>query len=216
MNVRGQMKTRALYTIVWFTVGVGISYGQKFEATALIGAQINGRLDLSTTTLSGIEVENGMTRGLGFSYQPGKRSAIEFMWTYDNPDTIAQSVEGGPSAKIFILDTNRYFGNFLFHFAEHEQPTLRPFVLAGLGAITLTPARSGVTGITRLGFAVGGGVKYNFSRLFGLRLQAKWSPTYLSTTQGYWCDPAWGGCWGVGRNHYLNALDFTAGLTVRF
>ena len=202
-------------TIIWFTLGVGISHSQKFEATALIGAQINGGLDLSTATLGGADVENGLTRGLGLSYQPGKRSAIEFMWTYNNPDTIAQSIGGGPSTKIFVLDTNRYFGNFLFHFAEHEKPSLRPFVLGGLGAISLVPARGGVKGITRLGYALGGGVKYNFSRFLGLRLQAKWSPTYLSTTQGYWCDLAWGGCWGVGQNHYLNALDFTVGLALR-
>lgn len=209
------MKTTVSGIIIWLTIMAGIAHGQKFEISASIGGQINGSLDVSSTSLGGIDVQNALTRGVAISYEPGRRSAAEFMWNYNGADTIAKSLGGGPSTKIFVLDTNRYFGNFLFHFANRENP-LRPFILGGLGAATLAPARNGVKGITRLAFAVGGGVKYNFSRLFGLRLQAKWSPTYLSTTQGYWCDPVWGGCWGVGQNHYLNGLDFTAGLTLRF
>jgi hypothetical protein len=51
----------------------------------------------------------------------------------------------------------------------------------------------------------------------GLRGQIKYSPTYITTTNGgYWCDPIWGGCWQVGNNHYLNEFDVTGGLTVRF
>jgi hypothetical protein len=76
----------------------------------------------------------------------------------------------------------------------------------------VSPARQGVPGTTRFAFDVGGGVKYNFMRHFGLRLQAKWSPVYITTTKGgYWCDPFWGGCWVVGDNHYLNEFDATAG-----
>lgn len=209
------MKAELPWTLMWLTLAAAIAQGQSFEVTAFVGGQINGGPDLSTALVQSIDVHNALSRGLGMSYQRGTHSAVEFMWTYNAADTFAQLAGGGPSTRIFVLDTNQYFGNLLFHFANREKP-LRPFVLGGLGGASLSPARSGVNSVTRLAFAVGGGVKYNFSRRFGLRLQAKWSPTYLGTNAGYWCDPAWGGCWAVGQNHYLNELDGTAGLTFRF
>lgn len=208
------MTAKLTWTIVWLVFASSIAQSQKFELSAAVGGQLNGGLDLSTASLHHIDVKNGLIRGLAFSYEPRARAAVEFMWTYSNPDTVTQAI-GGSSTKIFVLDENRYFGNLLFHVARPEKP-LRPFFLGGVGVTDLAPARSGVKAATRLAFAVGGGLKYNFSRWFGLRLQVKWSPTYLSTTNGYWCDPIWGGCWTVGQNHYLNELDGTAALTFRF
>jgi hypothetical protein len=108
-------------------------------------------------------------------------------------------------------------GNYLFHFKEREA-TLRPFLLVGLGASSLTTDRSGVQGTTRFTFAVGGGAKYHISKHIALRGQLRYSPTYLTTTSngGFWCDPFWGGCWVVGNDHYLNAFDMTGGITLRF
>jgi len=210
------VEKRAWWVIAWVVVFVPMTWGQKFELTGIVGGQLNGGLDLSTTLFRRIDVQNGFTRGLGAGYQLGDHSTIEFMWTYNKADTLAQPVGGGADIKIFVLDSNQYFGNFLFHFAGSEKQ-VRPFLLVGLGATSLSPARGGVNGTTRFAGAVGGGVKYNFSRRFGLRLQAKWSPTYITTTNaGYWCDPFWGGCWAVGDNHYLHELDGTAGLTFRF
>ena len=197
------MGKRAWWVIAWVVVFVPMTWGQKFELTGIIGGQLNGGLDLSTSLFRRIDVQNGLTRGLGAGYRLSDHSTIEFMWTYNKADTVAQPVGGGADIKVFVLDSNQYFGNFLFHFAGSEKQ-VRPFLLVGLGA-------------TRFAGAVGGGVKYNFSRWFGLRLQAKWSPTYITTTKaGYWCDPFWGGCWAVGDNHYLHELDGTAGLTFRF
>ena len=107
-------------------------------------------------------------------------------------------------------------GNLLFHFADREAK-LRPFAFVGLGASDLSPDRSGVSGATRFAFSLGGGAKYNLSKHFGLRGQAKWSPTYITSTDGgYWCDPFWGGCWVVGNDHYLHEFDVTGGITFRF
>ena len=107
-------------------------------------------------------------------------------------------------------------GNFVFHFAERESK-MRPFAFFGVGASDLSPDRSGVNGATRFAFSLGGGAKYNFSKHLGFRGQAKWSPTYITTTDGgYWCDPFWGGCWVVGNDHYLHEFDVTGGITLRF
>ncbi len=124
---------------------------------------------------------------------------------------------GGSEIKVFTLNQNQYMGNFVFHF-KSEESALRPFAFVGLGASSLSTNRSGVSGATRFAFAVGGGVKYNIARHFGLRGQLKYSTTYLTTTDtgGYWCDPFWGGCWASGNSHYLNEFDITGGIIFRF
>ena len=210
------MRTRLLWVVIGIGSATAMAAGQNLEATAMLGGQINGGVDLSTSQFNRINVGSGLTWGLGLGYLFGQHYGAEFMWSYNKADTVAQPVGGGPNTKLFTLDTNQYFGNFLYHFGDREKP-LRPFLLGGLGATNLSPAVPGVHGVTRFVFAVGGGVKYNFTKHFGVRVQAKWSPTYLTTTKaGYWCDPFWGGCWVVGNSHYLNEYDGTVGLILRY
>lgn len=196
------MRKRLLCAIVWISVIAGTASAQKVEFTAFVGGQTNGGLDLSTSLYQRIDVQNGMNYGLSAGYLLGEHSGIEFMWNYNKADTVAEPRSGGAGKTVFTLDTNQYFGNFLYHTSPRENK-LRPFVLLGLGATSLHAARNDVSGITRFAWALGGGAKYNFNRRLGARLQAKWSPTYLTTTNGgFWCDPFWGGCWAVGDSHF--------------
>jgi Outer membrane protein beta-barrel domain len=217
LRLRGdKMRRRQTWLAVCMILGVGTALGQNIELTGSIGRQWNGGLDLSTTLFHRIDVKNGLAFGLGAGYLLGNRYAVEFMWAYDKADAVAQPAGGGADRKLFMLDTNQYFGNVLFHFAGRGK-WVRPFLLIGAGATNLHPGRVGVDGTTRLAGDLGVGVKYNFSRRLGLRLQAKWSPAYIATTRaGYWCDPFWGGCWAVGNDHFLNEFDTTAGVTLRF
>ena len=189
---------------------------QNFEITGQVGGQINGGFNLSTSLFHRIEVANALNYGITAGYLLGEHSGIEFQWNKMGADTRAQPIGGGPSVKVFSLGQNQYMANFLFHFTDREAAT-RPFAFFGLGASSLDPDRSGVQGTTRFAFSVGAGIKHNLSKHLGLRGQVKYSPTYLTTTNGgYWCDPFWGGCWVVGNNHYLHEFDITGGMTVRF
>ena len=171
---------------------------------------------LSTSLFRRIEVENSMNYGLSAGYLVGEHYGVEFQWNHSKADTFAQPAGGGSDIKVFALNQDQYMGNFLFHFTDREAK-LRPFAFFGLGASHLSPDRSGVDSTTRFAFSLGGGAKYNISKHFALRGQAKWSPTYITTTDGgYWCDPFWGGCWVVGNDHYLHEFDITGGITFRF
>jgi len=211
------MRTKLFAAAILITIVSATAVAQKnFEITGFVGEQFNGGLDLSTSLFKRVEVNNGISYGAGVGYLLGERYSAEFMWTYNKADTFAQPVGGGNDVKLFVLDTNQYFGNFLFHFADREKK-MRPFVLVGAGATNLHPAFPNVTSVTRFAFAAGGGVKYSLTKHFGLRMQGKWSPTYITTTNaGYWCDPFWGGCWAVGNSHYLHEFDATAGVTLHF
>lgn len=186
---------------------------QNVEVTPFAGGQINGGLNVNSAFFHRIEVQNAVNYGASLGYLLGEHTGIEFMWSHNKANTVAQPVVGS-SIHIFNLQTNQFLGDFLYHFAD-RQTRLRPFMMLGLGAGHLAPDNRG-TGITRFVFALGGGLKYNFSPHLGARLQAKWSPTFITTTSGgIWCDPFFG-CWPVGNNHFLNEFDLTAGLTFRF
>ena len=192
------------------------AFAQRIEIGGFVGGQLNGGVDLSTSLFRRIDVQNSMNYGVTAGYLFGEHYGLEFQWNHTAADTVAQPVGGGSDIKVFTLDQNQYMGNFLFHFTG-EESALRPFAFFGLGASSLSPNRTGVSGATRFAFSLGAGAKYNLSRHFGLRGQLKYSPTYLTTSDGgYWCDPFWGGCWVVGNNHYLNEFDITGGITFRF
>lgn len=195
---------------------LGSAFAQNFEFTPHVGGQINGGLDLTTSLFHRFEVANGINYGVSLGYLLGEHSEVEFLWNQNKADVRAQPFGGFSSIKLFTMTQNQYLGNFLFHFTPREDK-LRPYLLAGLGAAALDPNVHGVSGSTRFVYAIGGGAKYNVSNHFGLRGQIKWSPTYITSTNGgYWCDPFWGGCWLVGNNHYLHELDITGGITFRF
>jgi opacity protein-like surface antigen len=205
-----------LVAILWTVVAVPAVWAQKgIEFTPFIGGQLNSSLDLATGHYTRLDVQNGLNFGVSAGYLIGTHAGIEFMWNHNQADSLAQS-SGNPDLKIFNLHTNQYLGDFVLHFKDRDS-RLRPFVLFGAGATNLAPDRSGVNSITRFAWVFGGGLKYNFNKHLAVRLQAKWSPTYINTTtEGIWCDPFWAGCWAKGDSVFLNEIDGTAGLTFRF
>jgi hypothetical protein len=59
-------------------------------------------------------------------------------------------------------------------------------------------------------------VKLYPGRTVGIKLGARWTPTYIkSDSEGWWCDPYWG-CYVVGNAQYSNQFEFGGGLTLRF
>ena len=203
-------------TLACLVVSSSAALAQNIEATGHVGGQFNGGLDLSNTRFRRIDVGNGVSFGATAGYLVGDHYGIEFQWNHNKANTVAQPVGGGTNIKLFQLTTNQYMGDFLFHFADREQK-LRPFAMFGVGATSLSTNVSSVSGVTRFAFSLGGGAKYNLNRNIGVRAQAKWSPTYIATTNdGIWCDPFYGGCWVTGNNHYLQEFDVSVGLTFRF
>jgi hypothetical protein len=160
-------------------------------------------------------VQNGLSYGATSGYLFGDYYGFDFTWSHNNADAVAQPVGPGPNVPVFKLKTDQYLGQGVLHFTGRENK-LRPFAFFGVGATNLSPNTSGVTGSTRLAWDFGGGLKYELAKHIGLRIQAKYGPTYIRTHSGYWCNPFWGGCWFVGSAQYLNEFDGSGGLTFRF
>jgi opacity protein-like surface antigen len=111
-----------------------------------------------------------------------------------------------------------YHGYFAYNFGEQDAQ-VRPYVLGGLGATqfgSLDTAVGKSDGETQFSTTWAAGLKIFPSPNFGIRLEARWTPTYIKTDpEGYWCDPYWG-CYTVGEAEYANQYELSGGITLRF
>jgi opacity protein-like surface antigen len=115
-----------------------------------------------------------------------------------------------------------YHGYVAYNFGDPDA-AVRPYVLGGLGATqygTLDVSVGGfdrsVDGDTQFSSTWALGVKLFPSPRFGLRLEGRWTPTYIkSDAAGWWCDPFWG-CYVVGSAQYANQFELSGGITLRF
>jgi opacity protein-like surface antigen len=111
-----------------------------------------------------------------------------------------------------------YHGYFAYNFGD-EDAQVRPYVLGGLGATqygSLDTSVGEIGGETQFSTTWAAGLKIFPSPNFGIRLEARWTPTYIkSDPEGYWCDPWWG-CYTVAEPEYANQYELSGGITLRF
>jgi hypothetical protein len=122
-----------------------------------------------------------------------------------------------------------YHGYFAYNFGDSE--SVKPYVLLGLGATQYgnvavntvalpqpfndAPQRE-IEGNTKFSSVWAVGIKVFPSKTFGIRLEGRWTPTYIkSDAAGWWCDPYWG-CYTVGDAQYSNQYEVGGGIALRF
>ncbi len=115
-----------------------------------------------------------------------------------------------------------YHGYVAYNFGDSDA-SVRPYFLGGLGATQYGTVNVNIGGVQR---DIGGntkfsttwalGVKLYPSKSVGLRLEGRWTPTYIkSDATGWWCDPYWG-CYATGNAQYANQFEMSGGITLRF
>jgi opacity protein-like surface antigen len=207
--------TRFAITITLLALcSFSISAQTRFELQPFVGYKFGGGTDVGPNALglNRINIDSSIAYGVTATFNPSEHTGVEFLWNRQ-PTNASGSLLGGGTYPIKIGTTlDQFHGNFLYSFAGHES-RVEPFVLFGLGATDMHGAGSSTT---KFSWAVGGGVKYFVSRHIGLRLQARYAPTYLySTSGGVWCN-WWGYCWVIPNDHFLNQGDVTGGVILRF
>jgi Outer membrane protein beta-barrel domain len=129
---------------------------------------------------------------------------------------------GSTTREIGDLNVDNYDGTFSYNLGSVESHS-RPFFMLGLGAthygavdFTFNGVPRSIDGNTKASVTFGGGLKFYASRNFGVRLQARLTPTYINTDEdGWWCDPFWG-CYTVGNVQYSNQIEMSGGINLRF
>jgi opacity protein-like surface antigen len=186
---------------------------ERFEVQPFVGYKFGGGTPVSSNDLdiNRINFNSSAAAGVAFGINATETFGLEFLWNRQPTQVHGRLNDGGKHPEQFDAKLDQFHGNLLFNFNPDEK--LRPFILLGLGA---TRAASSDASKTNFSFALGGGIKYFFTENMGVRLQARYTPTYLFTTSGgTWCN-WWGVCWVVPNDHYMNQADVTVGWIFSF
>lgn len=192
------------------------------EVSGFGGYAFSEGIDVQDTGLGQIidqvDVKSGFLYGFTFGVFVTEQAEVEFQFTQQSSGLTS----GGLNDEEFLdMDVNNYHVNFVYNWGESDSAR-RPFLFAGLGATQFSPAD--IDGIsidseTRFSGTVGGGLKlYPQGGRFGVKLLARWTPTYIkSDPAGVWCSPYWPwGCYVLEDTDYANQFALVGGVTVRF
>ena len=189
----------------------------RFELQPFAGYKFGGNIPVecnfcpSDINFIKLDILESMNYGVTFGLNATDNVGLEFMWSRQ-PTQVQGRLATGLNPRKVDLDLDQFHGNLVFTFRDVEAK-LRPFAFGGVGTTRFAgPKQTDF----RLSFAVGGGVKYFFNQHMGVRLQARYAPTYLySTADGAWCD-WYGFCYISENGHYLQQFDLTGGWIFRF
>jgi hypothetical protein len=149
---------------------------------------------------------------LGFNVSPN----IELGFLFASQSTDLEAT--GIINRTIPQTVYNYHGYVAYNFGDSDA-TVRPYFLGGLGATqfgSLDTAAGQIGGETQFSTTWALGLKMFPSPKFGLRLETRWTPTYIKTDpEGYWCDPYWG-CYTVGDAEYANQFELSGGIIIRF
>jgi hypothetical protein len=144
---------------------------------------------------------------------------VEVGFLFDQQST-QLDIGGTTTVKFGDLSIYNYHGYAAYNFGDSDAG-VRPYVLLGLGAtqygtVTVNVVGQNIDGDTRFSGTLAAGLKLFPGPRLGLRLEARWTPTYIkSDAVGWWCDPFWG-CYVVGDSQYANQYELSGGLILRF
>lgn len=188
---------------------------QRWEVQPFFGGRFGGGFEVDAPVarphdfrFAEIDFASGETYGFTAGYFVSQMVQLEFL--------LSRQQTGIEAAGVKISDAShtQYHGNVLFHFTD-EDAKVRPYVLVGFGASTVSPDLPGADSVTKFSFGLGGGVKTYFTDHVGLRFQARLAPTYVTEDPALFCDP-FGFCWAVDTAVYSYQTEATVGVTFKF
>jgi hypothetical protein len=200
MSTRSRIALTSL--VLALTCGASASQAREIYISPMAGYTTAGNLELGQNDVKDVKVTGGLTWGgqIGFMAHEGFTFEASYMQQESHIAVAGTDLVG--------LKVGQLHGNFLFEKIKYGSTT-HPYFLLGLGATFFNPDR-GFDTVSRFSLALGGGVKVEGEKI-GLKLQAKYNPTYLNDDWGgTWCDPFY--CYQVADPDYLDQGEFTAGL----
>jgi hypothetical protein len=199
---------------------------KRFEFHVLGGLTLSGGIPLDVegdVRPYSIHVNNSQNVGVAFAVNLNELDAIELYWqrqfTEGRLPVELAALLSPESLSAINLNIDQYHMNFIHHY-KISVPKTRPYVMAALGATTYRANWNGQSNLMAyFSFSIGGGVKYYLNDHFGLRGEARWSPTVVSPMdRGFLCQfgGSGGACFVKLSTALQEQMDLTGGLFFRF
>jgi outer membrane protein with beta-barrel domain len=217
-----KLHTACLVGIAFFLfAAISTNAQQKFELTPFVGYETSGSYPVNVFATTGgapvpidrLRVNGATAFGAFFDYGLTENFQPEFMWNRNNTSYSAHDVLTNSYFSAFHSDVDQFQFGGLYMFRNSEY-NLRPYFAASVG-FTHDTNNNGNPDRTAFSWSIGGGVKYGLGRHFGVRADARFLPTYGSSSQATYCDPFFG-CYPTTVHNFANRGSFTAGLIFKF
>jgi len=204
---------RRLVLVVSLLALVSSPAWAQVEIAGFAGYRTGASSNPDAGELDRIGVSKGVTYGAMFDVLFQEGMGFEFLWSHQNTDVSARLRGQTMSHDLFESSADTFLFNFLYHWNEDDD-AFRPFVLGGLGWTRFGPKDVDVDSISKFAFDIGGGFKYYATDNVGFRFDARFQPTYVSSSDNLWCDPFI--CYNVPSAHYFSQFEFTGAFLLRF
>jgi hypothetical protein len=195
----------------------------KWEVTPFVGYETSGSYPLNpnstTIPVNNLQINGAASFGTFIDYSITSNLQFDFMWDRNLTSYSEQQFPNPAYIKAYNSSVDQYqFGALYMIFGEEHK--WRPYVAGSLGFThEFNSALSATTQSppTRLDFSysIGGGVKYELSRHFAFRGDARYMPTYANSSLAEYCDPFYG-CYTAKVSNYQHRGNFLVGLVIRF
>ena len=219
-------RTMALTALSALLGASGWAQDQRFEISVGAGWTLSDGVSGQNVLAADGNIYNSIGPKDSFSWNINAGYFFTENWQlefqYDaQPSTL--EVDGTANREIGDFTVRTYHGVASYHWGDVDAMT-RPYAFFGAGAtsypgldfVGVNGQVRDIDGNTKFSGTAGIGVKVYPSRNAGLRIQARWVPTYIkSDSTGYWCDPYWG-CYVTGDAQYSNQFELTGGISLRF
>lgn len=206
-------KTLLFMIIILMLMGSVKIKAQNLEITPFVGIQFGGRFSIDTIPSVVVNLKDSMTYGVALGFYIREDAQIEFMWSRQDTKLVSgRLIPGLPSTELLDLYVDQYLFNFIFVAGDEDIP-IRPFAFAGLGWTYFNP-KANISGRSRIAASLGIGAKLYVNERIGLRLQGKFTPTYISTKNAIFNDP-WFGYYVYPYARYIYQFEFSMGLIIR-
>jgi len=209
-------KTILTAAVVALAAATASAQDARVELSGTAGWTFSDGVNVGTIDESPIQIgpKDAFSWGARLGFNATENVEVGFLFGMQSTDLEATGIV----SRTIPQTVYNYHGYFAYNFGDSDA-TVRPYFLGGLGATQYgsldTPAGS-IGGETQFSSTWGLGLKMFPSPKVGLRLETRWTPTYIKTDpEGYWCDPYWG-CYTVGEAEFSNQFEISGGIIIRF
>lgn len=215
------MKIRTFWfaaAVVFLLAAIPAHAQGRFEIDPFVGYETSASYPVSlnggpagSDPIDRLRVNGATAWGTFLDYRLTENFEPEFMWNRNNTSYDAHDLLTSSYIPAYhsVIDQFQFGGIYMFRNSEVK---LRPYVAASLG-FTHDSNGDSTPNRTEFSYSLGGGVKYYVTRHIGFRADARYLPTYGSSSNALYC---YFGCYYASVSHYLNRGSFTGGLVFSF
>ena len=191
--------------------GVAESHAGAWELTPFYGYRFGGDFNkIPNSEVTDIDIKSSDVYGLTLGYAFNDNFELEGIWSRQDSD-VTLSFQSRPSETSGITVDYYHVGGLLL--SGDNLDTKRAFFSFSAGAVTFNPDLA--SSETYFSWSIGGGGKFYFNDVIGIRLQGRFFPTYINSSRsGSWCSIY--GCYSTYSSNWITQTEFTVGLIFRF